>query len=75
MSSSSVASIGQRRLRRRRRKIMKKTCPNDLWIYVEGQDVVDMENVSSEKLRSGGSSCTQASSLRLTSSSFILITT
>ncbi|ONM62362.1 hypothetical protein Zm00014a_040706 [Zea mays] len=31
--------------------IMKKTCPDDLWIYVEDQDVVDMENVSSEKLR------------------------
>lgn len=30
---------------------MKKTCPDDLWIYVEDQDVVDMENVSSEKLR------------------------
>jgi hypothetical protein len=30
---------------------MKKTRPDDLWIYVEDQDVVDMENVSSEKLR------------------------
>jgi len=30
---------------------LKKTCPGDLWIYVEDQDVVDMETVSSENLR------------------------
>lgn len=30
---------------------LMKTCPGDLWIYVEDQDVVDMETVSSENLR------------------------
>uniref|UniRef100_A0A0D9XL57 RING-type domain-containing protein n=1 Tax=Leersia perrieri TaxID=77586 RepID=A0A0D9XL57_9ORYZ len=30
---------------------LKKTDPGDLWIYVEDQDVVDMETVSRENLR------------------------
>ncbi|OEL35306.1 hypothetical protein BAE44_0003671 [Dichanthelium oligosanthes] len=30
---------------------LKKTCSGDLWIYVEDQDVVDVETVSSENLR------------------------
>jgi recombinational DNA repair protein RecR len=30
---------------------LKKTDPDDLWIYVEDQDVVDMETVSRENLR------------------------
>ncbi|XP_062200752.1 E3 ubiquitin-protein ligase AIRP2-like isoform X3 [Phragmites australis] len=29
---------------------LNKTCPGDLWIYVEDQDVVDMETVSRENL-------------------------
>lgn len=30
---------------------LKTTCPGDLWIYVEDQDVVDLETVSSENLK------------------------